>query len=207
MPNRTNSSSQRERWIKAILPAAAIAAVYMLGYTLTLNRRLGSLQEDLEVAEAAAVTDDEVARVFTDRNAAEKRIKALRAQIDETDEQIRKSVARLVGVNQTSRLVQIDQLCRRHSIGVVNQKTTASVALSAVREQSLDTLRKVSEQKALTYRQFEMVANYMSMTMFLQCLPQEIDGVIPLGIELLETKPDSKPLAPGQRIWRVFLLM
>jgi len=207
MQDQISNSRRRERWIKALLPAAAIAAVYMLGYTLTLSRQLRALQEDLEAAMGAAVSSDQVARVFTDRNIAEKQIETLRQQIDETDKQIQQSVAGLVGVNPTSRLVQVDNLCRRHSIGVVNQKTTATVALSPLREQSLDTLREVTERNTLTYRQLEVVANYTSMTMFLQRLPQEIKGVIPLGIELLETEPGSKPLAPGQRIWRVILLM
>lgn len=206
----SSTSSSRERWVKALLPAAIAFAVYMLLFNLTIKRSLQSVQEELKDSLSRAVTEDAVASAFVRKKSAERKVDDLYGRIDQVQVSIDRSLAVFTEGAPAVRTMQVDGMCRELSIVLLNQKTAASVAVSKMREKSLRTLHELAPQEVITYRQLDVVAKYGDMMTLLDWLPKTVDGLVPLGIELLkqdEKAGPSKGLVPGQRIWRLYLLM
>ena len=201
-----SSGSRRERWVKAMLPAAAIATLYVLLFNFMLNPNLQNLRTQLTNAQKNAVPQDAVATTFREKYVAEQQVAGLQERMSDAQAGIDESLGFFTRSIPAERMLQIDHMCHDLSIGLLNQQTTSNVEVSKVRAKSLATLEELAEADSIGYRQLDLVARYSDMAKFLRKLPQSVEGVVPLGIELLK-EDNSGVLASGQRIWRVYLLM
>jgi len=208
MAFQTASGSPRERWIKALLPTAAILLVYVVFVYHGNNQELTDLRTDLKKVSDEAPSDADIltARFKVD-DARAKRDK-LQDQVEEAQAEIDLSLARFTGGSPTARVLQLDRLCRELSIAVVRQTLTTEVNFSVSRRKSLDTLRKLADQE-ITFRQLDVVAHYGDIVTLLRKLPESVEGAVPVGIELLDQHRQGTPAveASDMRIWRLYVLM
>lgn len=214
MPIQTSSGTIRERWVKALLPAAIIVMGYMLLINMGNGRKIRALHSDLEEQRQTAVTENELASVAMRQRSAARNRDQLQEQITDARSRLAVSLENYAGGSHARQMMQIDELCRELSIGLLTQKPTSRVETSKLREEALKTLRKLVPPDAMSYRQLELVGKYGDMVTLMRRLPQSVNGIVPLGIELLEAKAnvaasgnEASTLAPGERIWRVYVLM
>jgi lysozyme family protein len=205
----TSSGSPRERWIKALLPAAVIVMVYLALINLGRSREIRALRKDLADEQKRAVSEDTLVTVHTQQLAALKQRDELTQQIEDARRSIDASLQQFGGGSATERMVQIGRLCRELSIRLLRQKPVTDMQVSKVRESSLQTLRKLVRPDAVSYRQLDLVGHYCDVETLLRRLPETVDGVVPLAIESLEaeTNEDGSPPSSGERHWRLSLLM
>lgn len=205
-----SSGSIRERWIKCFLPAAGIIAVYLLLISLGQNRDLRDLEKKRSDAWKTAVTVDDLAIAIQRKSTVTQQIGELRKQVQEGEHAVEKTLALFTGGIAAKRMMQIDQMCRELSIGMLNQNSITEFAVSNVRDQSLKTLRTLKKGATVSFRQLDLVGKYGDILKLMHLLPESISGVIPLGIEMrkeLETDNETNSHTAGQRLWRIYLLM
>ncbi len=191
-----------------MLPAASILMIYVTLINFGQGRKVSKLREELASQQRRAVTQGMVANVHHQKVAAGKERDRLAGELDQTQHDIDASLARFTSRSPADRMLQIDQLCRSHSIGVLGQKSTSNAKVSKLRRQSLRTLRKLTSEE-IAYRQLDVVGRYGDVVALLKQLPESVDGVVPLGIELVEQDKlsNDESTSSGQRMWRIFLLM
>lgn len=210
MAIQTSSNSRRERWVKALLPAVAVLAVYLVYHALGPNRKLKELNEELGDVAKNAVTPDMVANSLIQKKQAQTSFEELQTQIRSTEEGINASIAIFTGASQTEQMMAVGDLCRQYSVGIVKQQDLAGVEVSALREKSLRTLKQLLAPSELSFRQLDLVGRYSHITQLLKQIPETVHGVLPVGIELVALdgqRADLETLSPDQRMWRVFLVM
>lgn len=210
MAIQTSSNSRRERWVKALLPAVAILAVYLVYHALGPNRKLKELNEELGDVAKNAVTPDMVANSLIQKKQVQTSFEELQTQIRSTEEGINASIAIFTGASQTEQMMAVGDLCRQYSVGIVKQQDLAGVEVSALREKSLRTLKQLLAPSELSFRQLDLVGRYSDITQLLKQIPETVQGVLPVGIELVALdgqRADLETLSPDQRMWRVYLVM
>lgn len=209
MQLQVSSGSSRERWIKALLPAAVIVAVYMVLIHTGRSRTTRELQKELAEAQKRAVSESELAALHAQYSAAVEQQDRLTDQMEEVQRGIDASRSQFTGGPATERMSRISQLCGELSIALLRQMPAKDVQLSDFRKSSLETAGKLVGNDLFQYRQLELMGSYANIESFLRRLPASVEGVIPLGVELLEAKADGSGAggAPDQRRWRVYLLM
>jgi hypothetical protein len=210
MAIQTSSNSRRERWVKALLPAVAVLAVYLVYHALGPNRKLKELNEELGDVAKNAVTPDMVANSLIQKKQAQTSFEELQTQIRSTEEGINASIAIFTGASQTEQMMAVGDLCRQYSVGIVKQQDLAGVEVSALREKSLRTLKQLLAPSELSFRQLDLVGRYSHITQLLKQIPETVHGVLPVGIELVALdgqRADLETLSPDQRMWRVYLVM
>jgi len=201
-----SSGSARERWTKALIPAAGIIALYVMFFQLNYRRTLSDLRQQLASAQQRAISEAELFRFSHDRMAASQEQEELEQVLTTTQRQIDESLTIFSGLTTTERMTRVGQVCRELSISILGQKATTRPSLSSLREESLQRLRKLVPSDALHFEELELVGRYADLEKLLRRLPLEVEGVIPLGIELVEEQKSS-PTVGGQRRWRVYLLV
>ncbi|MCH2127903.1 MAG: hypothetical protein MK179_02105 [Pirellulaceae bacterium] len=202
-----SSGSVRERWVKCFLPAAGIIAVYLLLISLGQSRELRDLGNDLAAAKKTAVTEDDLKIDVQRKSAVEQQIVELRKQLQEGERAVDQSLGLFAEGVAAGRMMQIDQMCRELSIGLLNQNSTTEFAVSDVRSQSLKTLRMLRQGATVSFRQLDLVGKYGDILKLMHRLPKSISGVIPLGIEMQKESQNYNEATSGQRLWRIYLLM
>ena len=202
-----SSGSVRERWVKCFLPAAGIIAVYLLLISLGQTRELRDLGNDLAAAKKTAVTEDDLVIDVQRKSAVEQQIAELRKQLQEGERAVDQSLDLFAEGVAAGRMMQIDQMCRELSIGLLNQNSTTEFAVSDVRGQSLKTLRMLRQGATVSFRQLDLVGKYGDILKLMHRLPKSISGVIPLGIEMQKESQNYNEATSGQRLWRIYLLM
>jgi len=208
MAFQASSGSARERWIKALLPAAVIVLIYVLMINLGRGREIKDLRSKLASTQENGTSEAAVAMARQEVLAATRRRDELKAQIEAAQSGIDASLAQFTDGSPATRVLEVDRLCRELSIALVRQTVTTEVDLSRVRRQSLETLRKLSPGE-VTYRQLDVVGRYGDVVTLLKRLPEMIEGAVPLGVELSEGDQSGAQdkEAGGRRMWRVYLLM
>ena len=205
-----SSGSLRERWVKCFLPAAGIIAVYLLLISLGQTRELNNLGKDLADARKTAVTEEDLVIDFQRKSAVEQQIGELQKQIQEGTKAVGQSLDLFTGGVAAKRMMQIDQMCRDLSIGVLNQNSTTQFAVPDVRDQSLKTLRTLKQGSTVSFRQLDLIGKYADILKLMHRLPKSISGVIPLGIEMQKESQNYNETvseSSRQRLWRIYLLM
>ena len=202
-----SSGSVRERWVKCFLPAAGIIAVYLLLISLGQSRELRDLGNDLAAAKKTAVTEDDLKIDVQRKSAVEQQIVELRKQLQEGERAVDQSLGLFAEGVAAGRMMQIDQMCRELSIGLLNQNSTTEFAVSDVRSQSLKTLRMLRQGATVSFRQLDLVGKYGDILKLMHRLPKSISGVIPLGIEMQKESQNYNEATSRQRLWRIYLLM
>ena len=209
MAIQTSSGSTRERWVKALLPAALIVMVYMLLINVGNSREIKSLTEDLEEQRETAVTEDDLASTYAANQAVARERDELNERIAQMQSQIDAAVAEFTGGSPAERMMRIDRLCSELSIAVLQHKPATKVETSKTREESLKTLQSLVPPDSLNYRELEVVARYADMVALMRRLPETVPGLVPLGVELLkdDSSEGESSLAAGERTWRIYVLM
>ena len=202
-----SSGSTRERWIKALLPTAAIVAVYTLLVIVSSSRELTRLRKELADEQKRAVTEDVLFQLNSQRVSATRERDRLQDQIESARKSVEQTVEQFAGRSATERMARVGQLCRESSISVLEQKPADQLQLSKLREASLQELRKLVPGDGVRYQQLELFGRYTEMETLLRRLPAEVRGVVPLAIELLEENSESSAVSSGQRRWRVYLML
>jgi hypothetical protein len=205
-----SSGSIRERWVKCFLPAAGVIAVYLLLISFGQTRELRDLEKDLADARKTAVTEEDLVIDFQRKSAVEQQIGKLQKQLQEGEKAVGQSLDLFTGGVAAKRIIQIDQMCRDLSIGVLNQNLTTDFAVSDVRNESLKTLRTLKQGATVSFRQLDLIGKYGDILKLMRRLPKSISGVIPLGIEMQKESQNYSEAAsesPRQRLWRIYLLM
>lgn len=209
MAFQTSSGSTRERWIKAFLPAAVILTIYMVLINLSRRGEVKALEKELSARRKNAVNENVLATLHAQNTVAARQRDQLNEQIEATERSIGASLVHFTGGASTERMLQVNDLCQQLSIGLLAQKPTTDVKVSQLREKSLQTLRKRIPKHAVSFRQLDLVGRYADMQTLLRLLPESIEGIVPLRIELIEKNSarNALQLAPGERLWRVYVLM
>ena len=193
-----SSGSVRERWVKCFLPAAGIIAVYLLLISLGQSRELRDFGNDLAAAKKTAVTEDDLKIDVQRKSAVEQQIVELRKQLQEGERAVDQSLGLFAEGVAAGRMMQIDQMCRELSIGLLNQNSTTEFAVSDGRSQSLKTLRMLREGATVSFRQLDLVGKYGDILKLMHRLPKSISGVIPLGIEMQKESQNYNEATSGQ---------
>ncbi len=209
MAIETSSGSTRERWVKALLPAAIIVMVYTTFINTGTNRRLAELRDDLARQREIAINNGLIQSLRVRRASLIRQREQLEEQIDLSRSGQRDLASTFSAELATDRMARVNQLCQRLSIGLLNQQSVNRLEVSPLRQDALEMLKQINPDGG-RYQRLELVGEYSDMVRLLQQLPEAIEGLIPLGIELVDqgnNVPTETRLSPGQRIWRVFVLM
>lgn len=209
---KTSSGSAREKWVKALLPAAVILLAYMLLINVGQQRQLTSLRDQMRDAQKSAVTEDAVATAFAQATAARQQRDDVRDRIKIAKEKMDEAILPFRVAVPTERMIHIDRLLGELSIGLLRQKAIGNADVSPTREASIETLRQLVPDEAVTIRQLDLVGHFASLVSLMHRLPETLPGVVPLGIELLK-KDEHSTVDPAlrpdsdERTWRIYLLM
>lgn len=208
MAIQTSSGSTRERWVKALLPAAVIVMVYMVFIHLGTSKKLSNLERDLDNAKKSMVTEDQLFQLHNQVLAETKQRDQLQQQIDQLGSETLSRLAAFREQSPAERMVRVGQLCRDLSVGVLNQQTASHIKTSKTRENAIREMNQLLDSP-VQYQQMDLVGKYANMVELMKRMPETIEGVVPIGIELLaqDAKDNELFLESGQRAWRVYLIL
>ncbi len=208
MAIQTSSGSTRERWVKALLPGAVIVMVYMLFVHLGNSRKLSDLRDDLRQASESMVTEDQLFALHSQIREAGLSRDGAATELQQIEEQVDGLLSPFGKEPPAQRMVQVSEICGELSIGVIGQESLTHLKMSKQREQAVQEMSKTTGRTPYYY-QLELVGSYGNLVELMERVPDRIEGVIPLGVELLKRDDDSSSVAleNGQRLWRVYLMM
>ena len=207
MAIQKSNDSPREKWVKAFLPAAVIFMVYMIFFQIGSARNLRQLSEDLESTRSSGVSEDQLSQLNQENFELEKERDRLENQIENASAVIQSGVADFGKNNATSRLRRVVDLCQAHSINIQEQKEVTRVEASRLRQESVAKLNKLVEG-GVGFQRLELFGRYADVQKLMKRLPDEIVGLIPIGLETIPQEQDkTKQYGEGQMGWRLYLLL
>jgi cell division protein FtsB len=207
MAIQKSNDSPREKWVKALLPAAVILMVYMIFFQIGSARNLRQLSEDRESTRGSAVSEDQLSQLIQENLDLEKERDRLESEIESAEDFIKSKLEDFGKNNATIRLRKVVDLCQAHSISIQEQKSVIRVEASRLRQESVAKMNKLV-QGGVGFQQLELFGRYADVQKLMKRLPDEIVGLIPVGLETIPQEQDKTKLnGEGQMGWRLYLLL
>lgn len=207
MAIQKSNDSPREKWVKALLPAAVILMVYMIFFQIGSGRNLRQLSEDRESTRGSAVSEDQLSQLLQENLDLEKERDRLGNEIESAEDFIKSKLEDFGKNNATIRLRKVVDLCQSHSISIQEQKSVIRVEASRLRQESVAKMNKLV-QGGVGFQQLELFGRYADVQKLMKRLPDEIVGLIPVGLETIPQEQDKTKLnGEGQMGWRLYLLL
>lgn len=207
MAIQKSNDSPREKWVKALLPAAVILMVYMIFFQIGSGRNLRQLSEDRESTRGSAVSEDQLSQLIQENLDLEKERDRLGNEIESAEDFIKSKLEDFGKNNATIRLRKVVDLCQAHSISIQEQKSVIRVEASRLRQESVAKMNKLV-QGGVGFQQLELFGRYADVQKLMKRLPDEIVGLIPVGLETIPQEQDKTKLnGEGQMGWRLYLLL
>jgi cell division protein FtsB len=207
MAIQKSNDSPREKWVKALLPAAVILMVYMIFFQIGSGRNLRQLSEDRESTRGSAVSEDQLSQLIQENLDLEKERDRLESEIESAEDFIKSKLEVFGKNNATIRLRKVVDLCQSHSISIQEQKSVIRVEASRLRQESVAKMDKLV-QGGVGFQQLELFGRYADVQKLMKRLPDEIVGLIPVGLETIPQEQDKTKLnGEGQMGWRLYLLL
>jgi cell division protein FtsB len=207
MAIQKSNDSPREKWVKALLPAAVILMVYMIFFQIGSARNLRQLSEDRESTRGSAVSEDQLSQLIQENLDLEKERDRLESEIESAEDFIKSKLEVFGKNNATIRLRKVVDLCQAHSISIQEQKSVIRVEASRLRQESVAKMNKLV-QGGIGFQQLELFGRYADVQKLMKSLPDEIVGLIPVGLETIPQEQDKTKLnGEGQMGWRLYLLL
>lgn len=208
MAFQATSGSQREKWVGAFIPAAAILLIGFFYINFYAAPELEKVERKFNSTIVGGVGPEVVARLNANAKKLREDQAEMKRMIRSVDDEIAAKSAAFESLNPTAKHSAVTALCRDHDIAILQDQTVKEIRLPPLRRESIETLKSLVSEDAIGFRELTLAANYATVVSLMKKL-HKIPGVIPVSVQLKKSKivDSSRESEQPEVSWTVGLLM